>query len=315
MPIVNEGDLEFEIPGDPSQRDPSYLQGRDIPVRRESWRELQERLDREAWEARERAGDSAQNQREWLPPPATAAPAPRPEVPPVPTPPGGRTLPFIGAPSGGGLLPTPRAPISGDRRIEYAQAPAGGGAPLAGEPSPGVPAGSGFSDIDELRAEPWSTEFEQQALARADELVGERYNVMRQRRAMEMARQGMDPRSKFYQSQMAKVDQDQARELSNFRRDLQLKKVSERERRLAAARGVEYSLDQQERQRLMDILAMISGDPNYTMGASGIAQSLAQLFGQQQALATQQSGESFGNLGDLFGMLLAQQNQQQQPTY
>jgi len=172
-------------------------------------------------------------------------------------------------------------------------------------------AGSGFSDIDELRAEPWSTEFEQQALSRADELVSERYNVMRQRRAMELARQGMDPRSRFYQSQMQKIDQDQARELSGFRRELQLKKVSERERRLAAARGVEYSLDQQERQRLMDILAMISGDPNYTMGASGIAQSLAQLFGQQQALATQQSGESFGNLGDLFGMLLAQQNQQQ----
>ena len=264
------------------------------------WRGLQERLNAEAFAAREKAGDSAQNRRDWLPLPATGAPAPRPTVPPTTSPtPGGTTLPFVGAPT------TPTSPLP---QLTTPGTPL----PATGAPAPATsePTGSGFRDIDELRAEPWSTEFEQSALARADELASERYNVLRKKKSMEMAQRGLDPRSRLYGRAMDEIDRDQAREASSFRRDLQLRKIGERERRTAAARGVEYQLDQTERQRLMDLVAILSGDPNYTMGASQIGASLAGLLGQQQALATQSAADSFGGLGDLFGMLLSQQENQ-----
>lgn len=172
--------------------------------------------------------------------------------------------------------------------------------------SEGVPAGQGgygIPDIDELRAEPWTTEFEQAALARADELVAERYNALRQQRAEEMARRGVTPDSPFYMSEMRKVDAEQARELSNFRRNLQVEKIDRRQRNLREARSVESLVDAMERQRLSELYSMVSGmpyqaDPN-----------IAALLAQQGALAQQGQADLWGGIGDLAGEWLRGQRQ------
>ncbi len=170
---------------------------------------------------------------------------------------------------------------------------------------------SGSRDIDELRAEPWTTEFEQAALARADELVNERYKALREQKAMELASRGILPGSGLWEREMGRIDRAAAREMADFRRELQLKKIDLRQQRLAQARAIEAMMESMERQRLFDLLAMLSGDPNYALAAGQLVTSLVPLLGQQAAMFGSGASQAFGNLGDLFAMLLGRSLMQQ----
>lgn len=157
-----------------------------------------------------------------------------------------------------------------------------------------TPEEQGIPDVEELRAEPWTTEFEQAALARADELVGERYNALRQQRQMTLARQGVGPDSPLYGRRMGELDVEQAKELSSFRRRLQIEKIDRRQRNLEKARGVEQQAENIEQQRLMLLLALMSGGPD-------VLGRLASAWGQASGQAGQEAGEAWGGLGDLLG--------------
>lgn len=155
--------------------------------------------------------------------------------------------------------------------------------------------GYGSPDVDELRAEPWSTEFEQAAISRADELSSQKYNSLRQQRADEMARQGIGPDSPFWQSEMRKIDAEQAGDSSKFRRQLQLEKVDKRQSNLREARSVELMMDMLERQRIMDMLGLSGG---------GLDPNLAAILGGQASEAGRAAGEASGGLGELIAALI-----------
>ncbi|MDR7534694.1 MAG: hypothetical protein QN162_15340 [Armatimonadota bacterium] len=243
-----------------------------------------------------------------------AAPEVRPETPPPPIPgatPPRTTQPRLRQPF---VPPLPRI-IDPDEQVVLDDW--GGGPPPLSEPlpprfmlpgRPGAPfagqVGSGSSDIDELRAAPWTSAFEQAALAQADELVNQRYQALREQRAQELARRGITPDSGLWQREMGRIDRDAAREAAAFRRNLQLQAIDRRQRNLAAARAIEAMMENIERQRLFDLLAMLSGNPNYAGAAGQAAAGLAPLLGQQAALFGQAAGSAFGNLGDLFALLL-----------
>lgn len=165
-------------------------------------------------------------------------------------------------------------------------------------------AAGGIPDVNELRAEPWTTEFEQAALSRADELASEKYNALRQAKQMEMARRGIGPDSPLYQKFMDRIDADQAREGAGFRRNLQIEKVDRRQKNLAAARLIEQQADTMERQRMMDLLQMMSGAPNLLGQQANIQQLIAQITGQRAASAEAGASSAMGGVGDLLAALL-----------
>lgn len=158
----------------------------------------------------------------------------------------------------------------------------------------------GVPDIEELRGDPFSSAFEQAAIARADELSGEKYNSLRQQRAEEMARRGITPQSPFWQSEMRKIESEQARESSAFRRQLQIEKIDRRERRTREARELELLLDQLEQQRISQMFGLLGGgfEPD---------EGLLQFLSQQQAAGGQGISSGLGGIGDLIAAWLGSQ--------
>lgn len=214
-----------------------------------------------------------------------------PTRPPVPPTAGPTTLPPHLRPLPPRIFP---GVSPGLRAVDEQGRPIGpDGTPLREQPF-GVP------DIDELRAEPWSTAFEQAAIARADELSGEKYNSLRQQRAEEMARRGITPQSPFWQSEMRKIESEQARESSGFRRQLQIEKIDRRERRTREARELELLLDQLEQQRISQMFGLLGGgfEPD---------EGLLQFLSQQQAAGGQGISSGLGGIGDLIAAWLGSQ--------
>lgn len=196
---------------------------------------------------------------------------------------------------GGGLLPP---------GFEGPLMPGGAGVPGQKPPATEAQGGEGFADIDELRAEPWTTEFEQAAISRADELVGQKWNTVRQARTMDLARRNIDPTSPLWQSEMGKIDRDQAREVADFRRKLQIEKVDRRQRNLEQARGLEQNLHNMERQGIFDLLAIIAQNPGFIQSAGNMA---GQGAGISAALARSlglEANEAYGSAGDMFAELM-----------
>jgi len=236
-----------------------------------------------------------------------------------------------GAPEGGGETGVPEAGWYGPGANPWAAAtpipaPATPGAPAPTAPVPAAqpPAqptpdaemgalggteadgGYGVPDIDYLRGEPWSGGFEQAAIARADELVSQKYNALRRQRAQEMSNRGIGPDSPFWQSEMRKVEQAAAQESAGFRRQLQIDKMGERRSRLAEARSVEVLLDQMERQRISEMMAYLTG--NQFQPTS----ELANILGAQSAAAGQGVGQAAGGIGEIISAWLASR---QKPWY
>lgn len=176
--------------------------------------------------------------------------------------------------------------------------------------NPAEPESSGYGDIDELRAAPWTTAFEQAALSRGDELVNERYNTTRQQRTTDLARRNIDPKSPLFQREMGRIDQDQAKELADFRRKLQLESIDRRQRNLGQARTLETQIDEQERQRMMDLLSVLTGNPNFVGAAGNQAANLASIAAQQGMVQQGMANSGFGSAGNMFAELL-NRNQQQ----
>jgi hypothetical protein len=91
--------------------------------------------------------------------------------------------------------------------------------------------------------------------------------------------------------------------------------VYERARR-AEARGIETMLDEIERQRILDMLAILSGTVPPAGGIAAVS-PYAATASQLAALLGQQAGAAWGSLGEILGSLVynwPQQQTQPQPT-
>lgn len=248
------------------------------------------------------------------------------------------TLPIVPPSGQQTLATTPGAPMPGTPTIPADRGPMAGFEPWWGDPTkmPGYTPGGPqppapisvndpratapqtpeaaadqygtLPDVEELRADPYTAKYEQSAIARADELSSERFNTLRQQRANEMARQGIGPDSPFWQSEMRKIDQGQAVESSNFRRNLELDKVQQRYSRLAQARTVEAQQAEMERQQLADLYAMVSGTPYQPSNA--LAQMMA-IQGQRANEGASAMGSGAQGIGDLIAAYMATNRQPQ----
>lgn len=101
--------------------------------------------------------------------------------------------------------------------------------------------------LDRLLADPYSTEYEQAALARASDLASQQYKTLRQQRTDELARRGMVPESPYWQSEMAAIDRAQAQGSADFANQLQVERMNRQREALAQALQIELALAQMEK--------------------------------------------------------------------